>query len=207
MATKKSEVIDLKPLVITQPALYEVSIQGLDSILFNRMLSKDETANGTDAKEGYEEREWRIWKKKAYVDDNGILYIPGENIHECMKEGAKYWGQKIPGEGNKTYTDLIASAVICESISLGVHIDSDEVIPYDKMVNGNPSKGKKSGAKVLKVRPLLRPWGGAYKMHVFDARLTPDVLKVIIAYAGTFRGLCDWRPQFGRFELTNIKKI
>jgi hypothetical protein len=44
-------------------------------------------------------------------------------------------------------------------------------------------------------------------MHVFDARLTPDILNTIIAYAGTFRGLCDWRPIFGRFEVTAIKKL
>lgn len=207
MASKKNEVIELKPLVITQPALYEVTIKGLDGILFNRMLSEQEMTDGSNAKEDKTEREWRIWRKKAYVDDNGMLYIPGENIHECMKQGSQYWGQKIPGEGNKTYTDLIASAVICESINLGVHVNGDELIPYDKMVNGNPSKGKKSGTKVLKVRPLLRPWDGTFRMHVFDARLTPDVLNVIIAYAGTFRGLCDWRPQFGRFEMTEIKRI
>ncbi len=203
---KKSEVIDITPVVITKPALYEVKIQGLDSIIFNRLLSKHEiTAPGDNAKEDPTDREWRLWQEKAYITEQGKLYLPGENIHECMKQGSQYWGQKIPGAGNKTYTDLVASAVICETVDL--EASKDDLIPFDKMVNGNPSKGKKSGTKVLRVRPLLRPWGGTFRLHVFDARLSPDIIKTIIAYAGTFRGLGDWRPTYGRFELISIKTV
>lgn len=208
MATRKNDTaIDIKPITITKPTTYEVTIQGLDAILFNRMLSNTEKTSGSDAKEDPSDREWRTWRLKTYSDDDGMLYIPGENIQECMKEGSKYWGQKIPGEGNKTYTDLIASATIVEKMALGLSCDSDELLPYDKMVNGNPSKGKKSGAKVLRVRPLLRPWGGTFLLHVFDGRLSPEILKIIITYAGTFRGLGDWRPNFGRFEMVKIAKL
>lgn len=203
---KKSEVIDITPLVITKPALYEVEIKGMDSIIFNRfMMDSEKTPENDKAKENPTDREWRIWRDKAYITEQGNLYIPSENIHECLKEGSKYWGQKIPGEGNKTYTDVIASALICENIDLGA--TKEELLAFDKQVNGNPSKGKKSGAKVLRVRPLLRPWGGTFRMHVFDSRLSLDVLRIVLSYAGTFRGLGDWRPIYGRFELVSIKKI
>ena len=148
----------------------------------------------------------RTWREKTYFDDDGMLYVPGENIHQCFKDGCQYWGQKIPGEGNKTYTDVVGSAVICENMMLGCHKDDDCVIPFGKAVNGNPSKGKKSGCKVYKIRPLLRPWGGSFRMHVFDGRLTVPILKTIITYAGAFRGLCDWRPVYGRFEMVDIKE-
>jgi hypothetical protein len=204
---KKTDVIECVNLTITSPVVYEVTIRGMDSILFNKMpdQSKPKTEKKNQEKIDPVENERQTWREKAYFEDDGMLYIPGENIHQCMKDGSQYWGQKIPGEGNKTYTDVITSAVICENMQLGIHKDGDEVIPFGKSVNGNPSKGKKSGCKVYKIRPLLRPWGGTFKMHVFDARLTPGILKTILSYAGTFRGLGDWRPVYGRFELENLK--
>lgn len=209
MASKKeAQIIDVPSMVVTSPSMYEVGIKGLDSILFNKMpdQSKPKT-EGKTAKQDPLEKEQATWREKAYYEDDGMVYLPGENIHECMKEAAKYWGQKIPGEGNKTYTDVIAKAVICENMNLGIHRDSEQLIPFGKSVNGNPSKGKKSGSKVYKIRPLVRPWGGTFRLHVFDARLSTDVLRVILTYAGTFIGLCDWRPSFGRFELVGIKKL
>ena len=204
-----AKVIDVENLTITKPSLYEVTIKGLDGILFNRMvdlsLSKAEKKN--QEKRDPIELERENWREKTYFNDDGTIYIPGENIHQSMQDGAKYWGQKIPGEGNKTYTNVVASAIVCENLEFGIKKDSEDLTPFGKMVNGNPSKGKKSGAKVYKIRPLLRPWGGAFRMHVFDARLTPSVLEVILNYAGMFCGLCDWRPTFGRFEIVEIKKV
>ena len=205
---KKADVqtIDIPNLTVTKPALYEVEIRGLDGILFNKMpdLSQPKENAPDQGKITPLEKEQFTWREKAYTED-GTVYCPGENIHECMKEASKYWGQRIPGEGKKTYTDVIAKAVIVENMYFGV--SSEQLIPFGKAVNGNPSRGKKSGAKVYKIRPLLRPWAGKFLIHVFDGRLTVEVLRVILTYAGTFIGLCDWRPIFGRFELVNIRRV
>lgn len=207
--TKKTEAtIDVPNLVITSPAQYEVVITGMDALLMNKMpdLSQPKTKGDTNTKKlDPLEREQLTWREKAYITDDDMVYIPGENIHECMKEAAKYWGQRIPGEGKKTYTDVISKAIICENIQLGVH--KDDLVPFGKAVNGNPSKGKKSGSKVYKIRPLIRPWTGTFKFHVYDARLSRDVMRVIITYAGAFIGLCDWRPVFGRFELAELRRL
>ena len=204
-----AKTIEVVNLTVTNPERYRVTIRGMDGIIFNKMpdqsIPKTETKN--QEKEDPIVRERRMWRDKAYFGADGMMYIPGENIHECMKEGSKYWGQKIPGEGNKTYTDIIGSAVIAENLMLGVNKDAAEVISFGKSVNGNPSKGKKSGSKVYKIRPLLRPWGGSFVIHVFDARLSESILITILSYAGAFRGLCDWRPTYGRFELVGIEKI
>lgn len=206
---KNNETIEVPNLIITKPSQYEVEIRGLDGILFNQMpdLSQPKISKKDQAKIDPLEREQLTWRDKAYADDNGMVYVPGENIHECMKEAAKYWGQRIPGEGQRTYTDVILKAVIAENMELGINKDSDQVIPFGKAVNGNPSKGKKSGAKVYKIRPLIRPWGGTFKIHVFDARLSLEVLRVIFSYAGMYIGLCDWRPTYGRFELVDIRRL
>lgn len=207
--SKAVKVIEVEALTVTKPSRYLVTISGMDAIILNKMVdqSKPKSEKAEQEKVDPVEVERTTWREKAYFGSDGMLYIPGENIHECMKQGAQYWGQKIPGEGNKTYTDVIASAVVAENMPLGIHKDSDDLISFGKSVNGNPSKGKKSGTRVYKIRPLLRPWGGSFVIHVFDGRLSIPVLRTVITYAGAFRGLCDWRPTYGRFDLVNIEKM
>lgn len=201
--------ISATPTVITTPALYEATIEGMDSILFNKLpdLSNPKAKAKAQAKTDPLENEWATWRDKLYSRDDGSIYIPGENIHECFKEGAKYWGMRIPGEGQKTYTDVVASAMVVEDADLGMKKDDESIIPYGRGCNGTPGKGKKSGTKVYKIRPLVRPWGCNVRIHVYDARLNEDIIKTVIAYAGAFRGLCDWRPKFGRFTLTDLARL
>lgn len=204
-----NELIEIEAPIITSPEKYRVTIQGMDAILFNRCpdLGITKAEQKKQAKEDPIEIERNTWREKLYFDDNKQVFIPGENIHAAMEEGCRYWGRKIPGEGNKTYTDVIHSSVVVESLMLNITKDSDKIVPFGKMVNGNPSKGKKSGSKVYKIRPLLRPWEGKFVMSVFDARLTVFVLKTIISYAGAYKGLCDWRPRYGRFTLMDLQGV
>lgn len=208
MAKKEITTIDLGTISVTTPTLYTVTLRGMDGILFNKMADQSvpKSAKKEQAKMDDLEREQTFWREKLYVLD-GEIFIPGENLHQSMCDGAQYWGCKIPGEGNKTYTDVVKSATVVESMMLGIRKDSDKIVPFGKSCNGKPSGGKKSGSRVYKIRPLLRPWGGSFQMHVFDARLTPAVLKVILTYAGTFRGLGDWRPSFGRYEVVSISEV
>jgi len=205
----KAVVVDIEDLTVTKPARWAVTIRGMDAILFNKMAdqSVSKAERSDQAKTDPLELERKLWREKLYFGADGLCIIPGENIHECLKQGAQYWGQKIPGEGNRTYTDVFASGTVVENMPLGVHKDSEHIIAFGKSVNANPSKGKRTGSKVYKIRPLLRPWGGTFVLHTFDARLTPSVLQTVITYAGAFRGLCDWRPTYGRFELVSLEKM
>jgi len=202
----KQKTIEVNPITVTTPKKYVVTIQGMGGILSNKMpdLSISKTEKKAQAKEDLTEKERKVWREKLYFDDDNQLYIPGENIHESLIEGAAYWGEKV--EGNKRFTDLVKSAIVAESLYLGIKKDSNTLIPFGKAVNGNPSRGKKSGCKVYKIRPLLNPWGGSFVIHVFDQRISLNILKTIVTFAGTFKGLCDWRPVYGRYELVNIEE-
>jgi hypothetical protein len=204
MATKKT--FELKQVITRKE--YRVEIVGAGGLIMNRMpdLSQPKTKTKNQAKEDPTEREYRIWKTKAYTLEDGRLIIPAENIHQSIKDGAKYWGGKIPGEGQKRYTDVITSAAVCSHVDLACHIDDPRVIPYGCNVNGNPSAGK-GGSMVYKIRPLIQPWGGTFSIFVFDDRLDIDVLATVIQFAGTFKGVCDHRPTYGRYELKEIEEM
>lgn len=205
----KTKTIEVENLTVASPIRYQITIKGMGGILFNKEpdLSVSKTEKKAQEKVDKTELERKTWREKLYFDSDGKIYIPGENIHQCMKDACSYWGQKIPGEGNKTYTDVVLKAIVAENLEIGIDKNSESIVPFGKNTNGNPSKGKKSGCKVYKIRPLLMPWGGSFVIHVFDARLSIPVLKTIMSYAGTFIGLCDWRPMYGRFELIDIKEI
>jgi hypothetical protein len=205
MATKNTEKEGMAGIQVTRPTTYIATIRGMGGLLMNKMpdLSQPKASGRSQEKEDPTEKEKRLWREKLYYDGQNTVYIPGENIHECMIEGTAYWGEKV--QGNKTFTDLVKSAIVVDSLYFDFDKDSPLIVPFGKAANGNPSRGKKSGCKVYKIRPLIMPWGGSFSFSVFDPRLTENVIKTILTFAGTFKGLCDWRPQYGRFELINLE--
>lgn len=196
-------------VVVAIHKMYRITIKGTAGLIMNKCDEMDQNSvDGLNqAKVSKAELERKNWRKKLYTE-NGMVIIPGENIHECMKEASKYWGQKIPNAGNKTYTDLITSAVICENIETGIsENDNKMVIQFGKNVNGTPTHGK-GGPKVYRIRPLLPiGWTGSFIMHVFDSRITNHVLNTIFEFGGTFKGLCDWRPTYGRFSVVSMEEM
>lgn len=207
MRKDQGVVIDLDDNpVVARAKRYIVTVRGVGGLLQNKMpdISVPKAEKKAQAKMDPIEKELATWREKIHTDDAGNCVIPGENLHECAKEAAKYWGARIPGEGTRTYAGVVCASMVCENLNLGLKADSDAVIPFGKACNGNPSKGKKSGCRVYKIRPLFRPWGGSFVCNVFDQRLTISVLKVIWEYAGTFIGTCDWRPIYGRFDIVSI---
>lgn len=209
-------------LQIAAPKKYIVTIIGRSDILFNRMIDQSETpAEGTLEKgkknaitKDRAEVERKIWREKAYIrPESDILYIPGENIHQCIVDGASYWGMPIPGRGKTQYTGVVKAGVICQDISLAVldgtgnyvEAKKDDLVSFGRSVNGTPTKGK--GSKVYRIRPSLESWKGTFLMTVMDARLTPQILRTIISYAGLYKGLGDWRPNHGRFDLETLEEI
>lgn len=202
------EIIEVENLTVTTPKEYQVIIKGT-SMLFNKM---PDLSIGKGESKGQEkldplERERMFWREKLYFDDQDNVYMPGENLHQMMKDAAKYWGMKIAGSANKTYTDVVDKGMIIDNCYMGMKKDSPLFTGLGKMVNGNPSKGKKSGAKVYKIRPLLMNWSMDFHIHSFDARLTKPILKTIMTYAGTFVGMGDWRPTYGRFEVVSLEEV
>ncbi len=203
-ATVEAEV----PKIVTTQSIYRVVIGG-PNLLMNALpdLSTPKASLKDQTNMDPIEKEHLTWREKAYFSGALGIYIPGENIHESLKEGAKYWGAKIAGEGQKTYTDIFKSAVVVEDAPLGIPSrDDDRLVPYGKNCNGIPSKGKQSGSRVYKIRPIIHDFKAEFRIHVFDRRINRDVLLTVLTTAGMFKGLCDWRPTYGRFTVLSLEQ-
>lgn len=148
---------------------------------------------------GQAERSRLEWEGSLYWDSELGVCIPSENIERCIQLGA----QKI-----KRGKDVKA-CVLCSEPSFKIEYDG----PAD--VDGlwadsrfRMTKGVVvNGRRIMRSRPVI-PTGWRIKIKLmFDEDIIPakDMQEAMVN-AGKFIGLGDWRPKFGRFEVSNVKE-
>ncbi len=132
------------------------------------------------------------WHASLYIDSDGRLCMPGENIEACLIGGAKK---------SKLGTQFKSSVFVDGSpvIDYGGRKKAAELWGDDQYKD---IRGVKVGtARVMRCRPIFRKWS-----IVVDIKYNPemaneaDVAKAM-ADAGQQVGLGDFRPKFGRFEV------
>jgi len=53
--------------------------------------------------------------------------------------------------------------------------------------------------RVMRTRPIFRDWAVSFTVTFNDSLLNPADITNLLSYAGENVGLCEWRPNFGRF--------
>ncbi len=59
----------------------------------------------------------------------------------------------------------------------------------------------------MKGRGRLDEWELEFDLTCIDPRATKDVVLEILKYAGSYVGIGDYRPRYGRFEVIESKEI
>jgi len=59
-------------------------------------------------------------------------------------------------------------------------------------------------ARVARMRPIFKDWSAIITLNVEDTAVNPSRIDDWLRVAGTQVGLCDWRPQFGRFTSERV---
>ena len=128
-----------------------------------------------------------------YFDPDVGPYIPGENIARCLVDGAKLTKMGV-------------------KVTRGVFISTDVNPlaydgPRDEQALWDAGWRHMASAKIGMQRVMrCRPWFPTWKVQA-EGVLDPTVLELddlasIADNAGSFIGLGDWRPRFGRFTAT-----
>ncbi len=172
--------------------MYKVKsiIEGAAPILFNKI---------GDMKGGMgkptPEQEAAAAKLRVYRNNDG-LFLPAVNLKRSLRFGASRGGLKI---GRAGLEPSIRAAVFVEPNELPFGVDEpDFMLPsYVRIPPG------RRGALVYKVRPGLNTgWTVAPVFQVLDDHIEPEKLRLALETAGLYIGLCDWRPEYGRFIVT-----
>lgn len=169
------------------------------------------------------------WVGRVY-HDGGMVCLPADNLMTVLREG----GAKCPtGKGKTTFKKLTQSGLIVDQASWPLIVNGQPLAygPIGALIGEGDFAAHQAAAedmgftlfvkrcrpqantKHVRVRPRFDTWSAEGTITVLDTIITQPVLSMIVAYAGKYCGLCDWRPssprspgKFGMFE-TEIKPI
>lgn len=174
---------------------FEVEIEGISPLLQHR-FPIEEPEESEKRKSGSIDYSKEL-EKSLYRDKNGVIYEPSSHIEGSMIKAAVNF--QIPGRGKKTYKDLIKAAIFVEPVQISIEPQEYEKDVQPVVINR---------ARVRRYRPRFDEWKLKFKIICLEEdQLSPVTIEKILAYAGKFCGLGDWRPKYGRFKITKFKVI
>jgi hypothetical protein len=59
-------------------------------------------------------------------------------------------------------------------------------------------------SRVSRMRPIFKEWSTIITLHMEDTLVNPSQVDKWLNDAGTQVGICDWRPQYGRFTVERL---
>jgi len=180
--------------------MYQVkaSIVGIAPILFDKMTdrAKQGIVDGGNLGNLTDAEKRAMAPYKVYRNGHG-LYIPYGNLKKCVLEGSTKAGLKHAG---KALWGFLAPTMFFQERELLLNKEEPEFI-WEEMVSIPPGK---KGAKVMDYRPGLEPgWSVSFNLRMFDERVTPQLVRRAFDEAGLLIGVCNHRPDFGRFEVND----
>lgn len=175
-----------------------VKIQGTTPLLMNRFTDEAEmkVSSGVSTvaigKKGTPREQA---EKKAYMDEKGMLYIPGPNIFSCLIQAGKFFKQgkvKVTTTKNSLVpAGMAVREIVCSLCTKEWEVDSRSVVI--------PA----TGGRIMAHRPRLDEWAVSFSLDVDDAMFTTEFVRQLVDDAGRKIGLGDFRPDrkgpFGKF--------
>lgn len=215
---------------------YEVTLTGKTPMLHHaddiewadRMDAwKNDPANKKGSKPGDDRSPAFRWIGNLYHDGK-VVALPSDNLMRAFMEG----GAMVPvpgGKNGKTFKAQTQSGMLVVGSHWPLLVgDSNRSIPvapvhalltekdFDKHKEHVEKLGfrlflkraKIGSSKHVRVRPIFEQWSAVGHVSVWDDQITMPVLKDVCSYAGSYKGLGDWRPggktpgSFGMFTAT-----
>jgi hypothetical protein len=138
------------------------------------------------------------WLGGLYWDDAlGCVALPADMIWAVTIEGAKKSKNGVKAKAAVIETKEVYPLVY-EGPKDKESLLDDPRFTYRKRVGV-------MNAAVMRTRPIFRSWQLPISLDVNKSVLDPKEVVQALHFAGEQVGLGDWRPRFGRFEVTGVK--
>lgn len=179
-----------------QPYVATVAVTGTAPILFHRW-SVDGVQAKADAAKGSKAKKTDDVETYVYRDPLGYLAIPGEYFRMAILGAAKF--KQDPRSPRKSAMDLFKAgiAVMDELCTLGTK-EWDYLDKRRVMIQRNG---------ITRMRPAMNiGWKTVTTLQVLlPEYISPELLNEVIQASGRLIGVGDFRPTYGRFQVTNFK--
>lgn len=164
-----------------------VKIRGVAPMLQNRYPMEAESEE--KAKRRDEKFDPKEDAEKALYRNKDGCFVPSSWIEAALRDTAK----EFKGKGRSSLKGTILSSVFVEpeEIPLGKKT-------YDE-IDRRPAVIQRQ--RIVKSRPRFNSWEIEFTINFDEERVRKEVLKEILVEAGKSKGIGDYRPKFGRFEV------
>ena len=179
-----------------------VKIKGISPLLMHRPSSEMEEllkkARENKVKEEIEKKNIHLY---LYLDEDGKPCVPSIYLIRSMMKAAVDCGIKVQGKGKKTYKNYIGGGLVIIEPSL-IPIKPSKYVIHEAYVVIQRNR-------IRRFRPMFPKWSLEFDIFYDENTFSSNVLKEILAYAGAFEGIGDFRPNkggcYGRFEIVEWK--
>ena len=128
-----------------------------------------------------------------YTDEDGEPCIPGEVLESCLKSGAR-----VAKNGKKIEAGAFVSEYTVPLQYSGPR-DVDSLWADKRFVH---RAGVKVGqARVIRTRPKFDKWSCEFTVEYQPEVIDREDIVRALEDAGNLKGLCDYRPRHGRFNV------
>ena len=134
------------------------------------------------------------WESGAYWKEGLGLYIPAENVEATIRNGGKAFKKGRDFEKYVTVTDLYIPFFYGEDLT------KEELIQNYEYRDTRIMTVQRS--KILRTRPRFDQWNITFNLMYDEAKMDLDTIVNALEYAGSYVGLCDSRPKYGKFVAT-----
>jgi hypothetical protein len=181
---------------ISQPYAALVSVVGSAPFLFHRW-SVDGVEAKAGAAKGSKAKKTDDLESYVYRDSKGNLSIPGEYFRMSVIGASKF--KQDPRSPRKSAMDLFKAAILVleDQCSLGIK-DWSYVDKRRVQVQRNA---------ITRARPAIEVgWKCDVLLQILlPEYISPTLLNEVVQSAGKLVGVGDFRPTFGRFQVTKFE--
>lgn len=197
---KDGEVV---PQLDYEPFACNVTIRGIAPILFHRYDQAEVDRKAAMPKGAAGKKEDNI-ESYIYYNNKKQYCMPGANFKAALKNAAKRF--QDPSSPRRSAHDMVAAGITVQPFLAPIKKDGKIVKKYDAIDVRSVVIGK---IRISRSRPMLEEgWMIDFEVAVNDSEnITSDWLYKLIARAGKFSGLGDFRPDFGGFRIESFKKV
>lgn len=185
-------------IVEAEPYRVFVEITGSADLILHRWNCEG-VANKSKAKKNSVEKKTDDLESFVYRDEDGRVAIPGEYLRQSIINAAKY--KSDPRSPRKSMMDLMKAAFIVNEkyCSLGVkkwdYVDTRRVVIQRAGINRSRPAFHVGWKISATIEIILPEYLDEYLLHE------------IIQLAGRVVGIADFRPSYGRFNVTGYERL
>jgi|ERR1035437_4353997 hypothetical protein len=179
--------------------IFDVSVRGIAPLMQARHLTPAEehavtnrASSGKKKMKDFSDEEQMALH--SYKNKKGQYIQMSEMFEAALVKAATSFKM----EGKKSYKDVFKSGILIDPIEI---VHESQKFTLDGRWGKNPN----TGGAVWVVRPRIEQWSLSFEIQLLqDERVSNEILKEILEYAGIFVGVGSWRPKYGRFEVTKF---